>query len=95
MRRLIALVLIIFLVGTLGALSTIPLDAQERVTDPEWTVVLQFKKQDVPQPFVRIYVLVKARTEGEAAIKAHSHMAEKLTTQAAAALEYMEAQQKK
>lgn len=95
MRRLIALALVVFLVGALGALLCIPVDAQERVTDPEFTVVFQFKKNDVPQPFVRIYVLVKARTEGEAAIKAHRAMSEKLTTQAADQLEYIEAQQKK
>lgn len=95
MRKLIATVLVVFLACAVGALLCIPLDAQERVTDPDWTVVLQFKKNDVPQPFVRIYVLVKARTEGEAAIKAHRFMSEKLTTQAADQIEYMEAQQKK
>lgn len=95
MRRLMAVALLVFLVGCVGALLCVPVDAQERVTDPEWTVVFQFRKQDVPQPFVRIYVLVRAKTEGEAAIKANTHMSEKLTTQAASALEYMEAQVKK
>ena len=94
MRKLMAVALVVFLACALGALLCIPLDAQERVTDPDFTVVFQFKKNDSPQPFVRIYVLVKARTEGEVAIKAHRFMAEKLTTQAADQLEFQEAQQK-
>jgi hypothetical protein len=59
MRKLMAVALVIFLACALGALLCIPVNAQERVTDPEWTVT------------------------------------DKLTTQAASALEYIEANPKK
>lgn len=68
---------------------------QGRVTDPEWTVVFTFKQPNIPQPMTRIYVVVNAKSEGEAAIIAQKHMAEKLTTQATEALIYLEAQLKK
>lgn len=68
---------------------------QSRVTDPEWTVVFTFKQPNVAEPATRIYVVVHAKSEGEAAIYAQKHMTEKLTTTATERLIYLEAQMKK
>ena len=96
MRKLLAVALVVFLVGALGAVLCIPVDAQERVTDPFWTCVFEFKpSNDTPMPLTRIYVFVSGKTEGQAAINAHKSLCEMLTTHAQGRLVFVESQVKK
>lgn len=47
----------------------------QQVTAPEWIVVFEVKQEKpILDPVVRINVVVKANTEGEAAIRAHTYV---------------------
>ena len=66
----------------------------QSVTGRKYTVTFKFKQPNVQEPDTRIYVLVDAPNEGEAAIRAYKHLSERLTTTATEKLEFLEAQQK-
>ena len=97
MRRFIFVVVLVFLVGIIGTLVVIPVEAQS-LTQRNWTVVFRVKAKAndfPPPPELRIYVVVDGATEGEAAINAHRYLSGLLTTNAAENLLFLEAQQKK
>jgi hypothetical protein len=87
--------LLIFAAAVVAMLLCIPAEGQS-VTKPQYTVTFRFKPQAniQVQPEARIYILVDASTEGEAAINAHKFISEKLTTNAAENLQFLEAQRK-
>jgi hypothetical protein len=70
----------------------------QSITKNKWVVVFTLKdpkdKPFPPGPDMRINLLVDGNTEGEAAINAHKHMSEILTTQAIERLVFVEAQRK-
>lgn len=66
----------------------------QSVTGRKFTVTFMFKQPNVPEPDTRIYVLVDAANDGDAAIKAYKHLSEKLTTTATERLIFLEAQRK-
>ena len=68
-------------------------DAQS-VTGKKFTVTFRFKQGNVPEPEVRVYILIDAKNDGDAAIEAYKRLAEKLTVAAQEKLEFLEAQQK-
>lgn len=96
-KRIILALFVLILAASL-AVMCLTLEAQS-VTGKKWTVVMTMKppKENplVPQPEIRFYIVVEGDGEGEAAINAHKHMSELLTTQAAERLQFLEAQQKK
>lgn len=70
----------------------------QSATAAAYTVVFKFKAKPLNEPAgpdIRIYILVDAKTEGEAAINAHKALSERLTAQATDALEFLESQQKR
>lgn len=69
--------------------------APEQQTEPAWTVVFYFR-QDKPLQTadIRVYVSVRAHQEGEAAIKAHDAVCEKLALDSIKSLVYLEAQKR-
>jgi len=83
--------LAIFIIGMSSA-------SAQSATGSAWTVVFKFKPKPLNEPAgpdIRIYIMVDAKTEGEAAINAHKAISERLTAQAADALEFLESQQKR
>lgn len=89
-----AIVLGIFVVACAAMLFLVPAEAQEKKTQPQWTVVFTLKQGNVPGPDARFYILVNATLEGEAAIAGHKYLCEKLTTNAQENLIYLECQRK-
>ncbi len=63
-------------------------------TEPRWTVVFRFAEDNPTMPDARIYVVVRARQEGEAAIKANKYLFDKLSVAAAEKIIYVEAQKR-
>ncbi len=78
----------------LAALLLLPQAGPPKASDPLWNTVWTFKVSNVFDPTCRIYVSVNARTEGEAAIRAHKYICDKLSIPAADTLEFVEAQQR-
>ena len=74
----------------LAALLLMP--AQQ--SEPLWTVVFRFKQDNVNLPECRIYIMVRASQEGEAAIKANRYIMEKLSIAAQESIIYVEAQKR-
>ncbi len=91
--RDIAIVFLILILIAIGAVW-MAADGQEKKTQPQYVVVFMFKVGNVPGPDCRINVLVNAWQEGDAAIAAHKFLTEKLTTNAAENLVYLECQRK-
>lgn len=96
MRKLAIATIIVFAAG-IAAVLAIPLEAQQppKVTDPEYTVVFTFKKKTAVDSLCRIYILVSAKTEGEAAIRAHKYLSERLSVAAVEDIDFQEAQLRK
>ena len=90
--KLVVATLIVLVIASL-AVWCFSTEAQS-VTGRRYTVTFRFKQPNVPEPDTRIYVLVDAPNEGEGAIRAYKHLAEKLTMNAQEKLEFLEAQQK-
>ena len=78
----------------LAILVLFPQSGPPKATDPVWTVVFAFKQGNGFEPNCRMYVSTQAKTEGEAAIRAHNYLSEKLSIPAAGQLEFVEAQQR-
>lgn len=84
---------LILLIAASCAVWCFSTEAQS-VTRPKWTCVYTWKQPNVPEPDTRIYVLVDADNEGDAAIKSFKHLSEKLTTTATERLIFVEAQRR-
>lgn len=93
MLRVVAVVIGIFLAACTAAIFLVPAEAQS-VTRKKYTATYMFEPGNVPGPDVRIYVLVDADNEGDAAIKSYRCLAEKLTIGATEKLKFLEAQQR-
>ncbi len=93
LAKIVAAFLAIVVAATV-AMCCLTTDAQEKKTQPQYVVVFMFKVGNVPGPDCRINVLVNAWQEGDAAIAAHKFLTEKLTTNAAENLVYLECQRK-
>lgn len=66
----------------------------EQQTEPAWTVVFYFRQDRPNVADIRVYVSVRAHQEGEAAIKAHDAVCEKLALDSIKSLVYLEAQKR-
>lgn len=71
----VILVMLVVLVIAIAAIFCVPVDAQQAVTKPEWVCVFEIKRaQPLTDPIVRINVVSRGNTEGEAAIAAHQYL---------------------
>jgi len=93
LRKILVATFVLVLVASV-LVFCLSIEAQDKVTQPWFTCVFQFKQGDRPQPLTRIYVHVQGRTEGEASINAHKYLSEKLTIAAQEQIEFIEAQNK-
>lgn len=97
-KRLALAFFILVLAASLAILCLLANDAEAQAVAPhKWVVTFTFKQKpanEIPDPDMRIYVVVTTATEGQAAINAHKALAEKLTTNAVERLEFLEAARK-
>jgi hypothetical protein len=104
-RQLTVATLTVFLLG-IAAVMAVPIppavelqclegeaveQAPPTVTGDAYTVVFNFKRKTPMDLLCRIYVSVNARNEGDAAIRAHKFVSEKMTNIAVDDLEFQEA----
>lgn len=94
MKYLAASMLCVLLAGSAAVLAAPIPELPEQDTSPSWVVVYRWKQDNPNMPDCRIYVVVKAAQEGEAAVKAFRFLQDKLAAQAADSLTFVEAQKR-
>ncbi len=92
MAKLIAAALMCL---TLAAGQVPPPPAPPKGVQDDFTVVFGFKPKNAGDPVCRIYLMVKGRSEGEAAIRAQRYLSERIAIGAMEDLEYLEANLKR
>lgn len=92
--KMFAMVLAVILVASVLVLLCQDTEAQS-ATHAQYTCVFRFTQGNVPAPECRLYVVVDGGTEGEAAINAHKFLQDRLTIDACAKLQFLEAQRKR
>lgn len=92
MKYLAASMLCVLAAGS-AAVWAVPLPEQQ--TEPAWTVTFRFRQENPLQTAeIRVYVSVRGHSEGEASIKAHDAVCEKLALDSIKNLIYLEAQKR-
>jgi hypothetical protein len=74
----------------------VPPPIPQDVTKPTWIVVFEIKQKDpIKDPTVRIHVMTRGNSEGEAAIRANTYLTDQFNGQSIDKLIFIEAQEKK
>lgn len=68
---------------------------QQDVTQPEWVVIFNLKHDPVTEPLVNLRVVIHAKSEGAAVMKATIHINNTFGVNATDKLEFVEAALKK